>query len=514
MIRKLTAWLLALVMVCSTAAALAAYATLEYKSSGESVVSLQKALNALGYSTGGVDGKFGNATEKAVRAFQRDHKLKVDGKAGNATQTLLYNLAGGGNASAQPTATPKPSGSSYFGGNYATMRYGNSGSRVKLLQQALKNLGFGIGKIDGKYGNTTKQIVSGFQAIHGLKVDGVAGAATLKMIESLLSGGSAPAQPTATPKPTATPQPTATPKPSSSYFSGDYSSIRLGYTGSRVTLLQKALKSLGYGIGSVDGKYGSATQKAVTEFQKRYGLTADGIAGAKTLTKLEQVMTGGTAAATPTPTPTPQSTGTYTTLQSGSRGDAVTRLQQALKDLKYDVSVTGTYDSKTVAAVKAFQQRNQLTADGIAGQKTQQKLYAGGCVTGDTQLPSGEINSSISAPSKSQIKLLHWFNDIKPTIKGGQNLTIYDPASGLSWTLRMMSLGRHADSEPLTQQDTNTIFRAFGNQNTWNQKVVYARLPNGTWTVASMHNMPHLSGSIKDNGFDGHLCVHFLRDMS
>ena len=26
--------------------------------------------------------------------------------------------------------------------------------------------------------------------------------------------------------------------------------------------------------------------------------------------------------------------------------------------------------------------------------------------------------------------------------------------------------------------------------------------------------MPHLSGVIKDNGFDGHLCVHFLRDMS
>jgi hypothetical protein len=26
--------------------------------------------------------------------------------------------------------------------------------------------------------------------------------------------------------------------------------------------------------------------------------------------------------------------------------------------------------------------------------------------------------------------------------------------------------------------------------------------------------MPHMSGSIKDNGFNGHLCVHFLRDMS
>ena len=28
-----------------------------------------------------------------------------------------------------------------------------------------------------------------------------------------------------------------------------------------------------------------------------------------------------------------------------------------------------------------------------------------------------------------------------------------------------------------------------------------------------MHDMPHLSGSIRNNNFDGHLCVHFLRNM-
>ena len=29
-----------------------------------------------------------------------------------------------------------------------------------------------------------------------------------------------------------------------------------------------------------------------------------------------------------------------------------------------------------------------------------------------------------------------------------------------------------------------------------------------------MHNRPHLTGSVANNGFDGHLCVHFLRDMA
>jgi hypothetical protein len=42
---------------------------------------------------------------------------------------------------------------------------------------------------------------------------------------------------------------------------------------------------------------------------------------------------------------------------------------------------------------------------------------------------------------------------------------------------------------------------------------VYVKLPSGVWTLAAMHNVPHLTGSISDNGFNGHLCVHFLRDM-
>ena len=37
---------------------------------------------------------------------------------------------------------------------------------------------------------------------------------------------------------------------------------------------------------------------------------------------------------------------------------------------------------------------------------------------------------------------------------------------------------------------------------------------SGTWTIGATHDMPHLSGSVKDNNFNGHLCVHFLRTMS
>lgn len=58
---------------------------------------------------------------------------------------------------------------------------------------------------------------------------------------------------------------------------------KLGSRGDEVRQIQKKLKELGYYTGSVDGIYGSGTQKAVKAFQKNCGITADGIAGPKTL---------------------------------------------------------------------------------------------------------------------------------------------------------------------------------------------------------------------------------------
>lgn len=66
-------------------------------------------------------------------------------------------------------------------------------------------------------------------------------------------------------------------------FPSVYALSKLGSRGNEVRRIQTKLKSLGYYKGSVDGIYGSATQKAVRAFQKNCGITADGIAGAKTL---------------------------------------------------------------------------------------------------------------------------------------------------------------------------------------------------------------------------------------
>lgn len=58
---------------------------------------------------------------------------------------------------------------------------------------------------------------------------------------------------------------------------------RYGSTGNEVKQIQTRLKSWGYYKGTIDGVYGSKTQAAVKSFQRANGLTADGIAGPKTL---------------------------------------------------------------------------------------------------------------------------------------------------------------------------------------------------------------------------------------
>jgi len=69
--------------------------------------------------------------------------------------------------------------------------------------------------------------------------------------------------------------------------------LQAGAKGASVIALQKALISLGYLAGATDGAYGAATARAVASFQTAKGLTADGVAGAKTLATINADQTSG-----------------------------------------------------------------------------------------------------------------------------------------------------------------------------------------------------------------------------
>ena len=253
--RILRILLLATVIVCLCATALAAYATLRYGDSGAAVKKMQVALVKLGYNTGGTDGKFGPTTRTAVQRFQRDNGLKVDGVAGNQTLTLLYKKAGSSQSS------------SYFKGDYATMKPGDRSSRVKLLQKALNKLKYSCGSVTGIYNSKTTLAVKRFQKDNGITAGGKATPKTLRTIEAKLSGAA------------------STPSSPGQYngYTIPTRTLRKGCTGEDVKTLQRRLKELGYYTGALDGGYGTGTIAAVEAFQRRNNLTADGVAGTATI---------------------------------------------------------------------------------------------------------------------------------------------------------------------------------------------------------------------------------------
>ncbi|HJQ73622.1 MAG TPA: peptidoglycan-binding domain-containing protein [Gaiellaceae bacterium] len=69
-----------------------------------------------------------------------------------------------------------------------TLSPGDTGSQVKVLQQALKSLGYAPGTPDGDYGPSTQIAVEKFQAANGLAEDGVVGEQTLAALQKALSG--------------------------------------------------------------------------------------------------------------------------------------------------------------------------------------------------------------------------------------------------------------------------------------------------------------------------------------
>lgn len=144
----------------------------------------------------------------------------------------------------------------------------------------------------------------------------------------------------------------------------DMPMVYWGCTGDAVKTLQEKLNAKGFHSGNVDGIFGAKTYAAVTAFQKANSLGVDGIVGKLTWAKLYDATPVNVTPVTTQPM-----------LRTGSRGDAVRKLQELLNAKGYTCgSVDGIFGSKTYAAVLAFQKANGLGADGIVGPLTWAKL--------------------------------------------------------------------------------------------------------------------------------------------
>lgn len=462
--------------------------TLRRGDKGEEVKTVQQRLTEMGYYTGKITGTYNEETEKAIKTFQKKSQLSVDGVCGPVTRTVLF----GPNAIyAVPTAVPLVSNEPAIGVTYPPItednviiiRAGSMGEIVLRLQKRLQELGYYTSRLDGVYLTDDMEAVRAFQRASGLKVDGKAGYQTQSALysDSAVRGNGTAGSTTAA------------------------VSLRYGSEGADVVTLQNRLITLGYLTGTADGKFGRVTKSALIAFQKANGLTADGVAGTAT----QAALSSGSAKS--------NTVSTTTTLRIGSVSDAVKDLQNRLISLGYlKGKADGNFGLQTSLAVIAFQKANGLTADGVAGAKTLAKLNATNATnaSGETTTTVTPGAPSVSGISASQVRYANWYSEIKAKARKYPNATVYDFTSGISWQVNMFSLGAHADSEPLTAADTANMLRAFGGKNTWTPKAVWVMFSDGSVYMASTHDMPHSPQHIRNNNFDGHLCIHFPRTQA
>lgn len=180
--------------------------------------------------------------------------------------------------------------------------------------------------------------------------------------------------------------------------------LQKGDKGQEVKNLQSKLIALGYSCGKsgADGDFGTDTLNAVKKFQQDHGLVVDGEAGVNTMAKLNALLSskskpGATAShydawiaalqkecnrqgyshQTVDGVAGPATLAGCPTVKQGARGGITRLIQQRLISLGYPCGRSGAdgdFGPGTRAAVRVFQQKRGLAADGIVGKNTWRAL--------------------------------------------------------------------------------------------------------------------------------------------
>lgn len=239
-----------------------------------------------------------------------------------------------------------------------------------------------------------------------------------------------------------------------------FTKLEVSMRGPQVVLLQDCLYRLGYLNGPVDGVFGLTTHRAVSRFQADRGLIVDGIVGQRTWEALRQAV---------------------------------------------GMVETKTHIVKPGETLWDLARRFGTTVPALAGVNNIEKprvLRAG------VKLMIPAAGTGTTAVSRPLVQLVHW-EEARKIYKNFAVATILDLQTGLRFKVRRFYGHYHADTEPLTASDTRIMLQALGGKWSWERRPIVVEVA-GYRLVASMNGMPHGRYSIKDNGFSGHFCVHFL----
>ena len=214
--------------------------------------------------------------------------------------------------------------------------------------------------------------------------------------------------------PTPEPVPTTPPEPSVKL------SLEPGDESTFVQELQERLMKLGYlDVDDSTQLYGSATEYAIKLFQRQHGLEMDGVADEETITLIYS-----------------EDAKSYTLLE-GTEGTDVDSLQRQLVAMGYLSHASGYYGTETVAAVKEFQKRNDLTVDGKTGTETLDWIYS----------PNAKMSATNESYASHRANILKVLSTAeaqlgKPYVLGNEGPNSFDCSGLVYYCLRQAGSSR------------------------------------------------------------------------
>lgn len=117
---------------------------------------------------------------------------------------------------------------------------------------------------------------------------------------------------------------------------------------------------------------------------------------------------------------------------------------------------------------------------------------------------------NVSAAKKNndiiKTEMLAW-EEVNLLLPKYSKFTVKDVITGKEFRVQRRAGSRHADVQPLTNEDTATMKGIYNGTWSWKRRAIIV-LHEDKKIAASMHGMPHGAGALKNN-FPGHFCIHF-----
>jgi|GEM_PF-2239891 peptidoglycan hydrolase-like protein with peptidoglycan-binding domain len=268
-----------------------------------SVRNAQRLLNRLGYTAGSEDGAMGGSTQAAIRAYQRAKGIDANGRL---TQDLFDRIA----------VDAGYAGNARAGTGNGTDESGGFSRLVADVQAKLRAMDYNVSGVSGRMNAETQAAIQEYEADVGLRATGRADAALLSRLEA-------------------------------DEQKAEQRDSRM------VRRAQRKLESLGYDVGSADGKMDWRTDNAVRKFQADHvGLEVDGKVDRELLAALDASLRA----------------------RSGSERkdrnverETVLKIEAALNQQGYDAGAEdGRIDERAQAAIGQYQKEWGLAVDGQA----------------------------------------------------------------------------------------------------------------------------------------------------